>query len=333
MGVREFNRFGIYRHLVNFIIGITFAHTLQAQGLPIKPARTVSFETNEGTYMDVNLSSDGHMIVFDLLGDIYTVPALGGTARQLTQGLAINRQPVWSPDGKQIAYVSDGSGRCQLQVMDEDGSSQRTLGKPDVSYEDFGAGPPVWTPDGNSICINGYLYYLAGGQMALPDVIKNAIQFFNKPAVQFSRDGSLIYYNTREGLQCYDNQTATIALKVKDTSSKADKGFINPLVSPDGECFTYIADGAASGRGKDLRIRNMATGEDLILAKGIDIRRKMEERYCFTADSRQILIGFGGKLHRIDIQTSTADTIHFQRRLMQIWGFSATINSGSPTIR
>jgi len=318
MGGRQFNQLGMYstyKHLVSCIIGIALAHTVQAQDLPIKVARTISFETNEGTYMDVNLSSDGHTIVFDLLGDIYTVPAMGGAARQLTRGLAINRQPVWSPDGKQIAYISDGSGRCQLQVMDADGSSQRTLGKPDVAFEYFGAGPPVWTPDGSCICINGYLYYLAGGQVALPDVIKNAIQFFNKPAVQFSRDGNLIYYNTREGLECYDNETATTAIKVKDTSSKFDKGFINPLVSPDGQWFTYIANGAESGRWKDLRIRNMATGDDRMLAKGIDIRRKMEERYCFTADSRQILIGFGGKIHRIDLQTGSVDTIHFTAKV------------------
>ena len=315
MGIREIILTGIYRHIVNIIIGILFSYIVQAQGLPIKPARTVSFETNEGTYMDVNLSPDGNTIVFDLLGDIYTVPATGGTARQLTRGLAINRQPVWSPDGKQIAYVSDGSGRCQLQVMDADGSSQRMLGKPDVAFEYFGAGHPVWTPDGSCICINGYLYHLAGGQVALPDVIKNAIQLFDKKAVQFSSDGNLIYYNTREGLQCYDNQTARTTIKVKDTSSKYDKGFINPVVSPDGQWFTYIADGESSGREKDLRVRSLATGKDRILTKGIEIRRVMEERYCFTADSRQILIGFGGKLHRIDIQTGMSDTIPFTAKV------------------
>jgi len=315
MKIRKFSQFGIYRILINFVIEIAFVYTAQAQGLPIKPARTISFETNEGTYMDVNLSPDGHTIVFDLLGDIYTIPATGGTARQLTRGLAINRQPVWSPDGKQIAYVSDGSGRCQLQVMDADGGSQRTLGKPDVAYESFSAGAPVWAPDGSSICINGYLYYLTGGQVPLPDVIKSAIQFFDKKAVQFSSDGNLIYYNTREGLQFYNNKTEATTIKVKDTSGKDDKGFINPLVSPDGQWFAYIADGTESDREKDLRIRNIATGEDRILAKNIDIRRTMEERYCFTADSRQILIGFGGKIHRIDVQTSTADTIHFTAKV------------------
>src|SRR6186713_1020743 len=254
MEIGKVNRHVTYRYVVNFIIGITFSCMIQAQGLPISPTRTISFETSEGTYMDVNLSPDGQTIVFDLLGDIYTVAASGGDAHQLARGMAINRQPAWSPDGKQIAYISDASGRCQLQVMDADGSSQRSLGKPDVEFENFQAGAPVWTPDGSCICTNGYLYHLGGGQEALPDLIKNAIQFFNKAAVQFSEDGNLIYYNSRDGLQCYNNQTAKTTMKVKDTS-KYDDGFINPLVSPDGQWLTYIADGAESGREKDLRVR------------------------------------------------------------------------------
>jgi len=267
--------------------------------------------------MDVNLSPDGHTIVFDLLGDIFTVADTGGTAHQLTRGLAINRQPAWSPDGKQIAYISDASGRCQLQVMDADGGSQRTLGKPDVEFENFQAGAPVWTQDGSYICTNGYLYHLAGGQIALPDVIKNAIQFFEKKTVQFSSDGSLIYFNTREGQQSYDIYTGrvdTVAHFAKD-QSLYDQGFTNPLISPDGHWFAYVSAGNTIHAEKDLRIRNLATGEDRILAKRIDIRRVPTERYSFTADSRQILIGFGSKLHRIDIQTGASDTIHFTARV------------------
>jgi len=56
--------------------------------LPIKPARTISFTTNEGSYIDVDVSPDGKTILFDLLGEIYAVPAKGGNATQLTRGMA-----------------------------------------------------------------------------------------------------------------------------------------------------------------------------------------------------------------------------------------------------
>src|SRR5580658_9827974 len=81
-----------------------------SQGLPIKPARTISFTTDEGSYMNVDVSPDGKTLVFDLLGDLYTVPSTGGKATQLTRGIALHLRPVWSPDGQQIAYIGDSSG-------------------------------------------------------------------------------------------------------------------------------------------------------------------------------------------------------------------------------
>jgi Tol biopolymer transport system component len=81
-----------------------------AQELPIRPARTISFSTNEGSNMNLDISPDGRTLVFDLLGDIYMLPATGGMATQITRGLALNIRPVWSVDGQRIAYMSDISG-------------------------------------------------------------------------------------------------------------------------------------------------------------------------------------------------------------------------------
>ena len=70
------------------------------QTLPLKPDKTISFTTDRGTYMDVDVSPDGRTILFNLLGDLYTIPSSGGKATQLTRGLAINLRPTLSPDGK-----------------------------------------------------------------------------------------------------------------------------------------------------------------------------------------------------------------------------------------
>lgn len=60
---------------------------------------------------DVKISPDGKQIAFTYKGDIYKVPAGGGTAVRLTSQPSYESVPVWSPDGRQIAFASDRHGR------------------------------------------------------------------------------------------------------------------------------------------------------------------------------------------------------------------------------
>ena len=80
--------------------------------------KNVSFTVDEGTWMNLDLSPDGKEIVFDLLGDIYSMPVSGGTAKLLRQGLAYEVQPRFSPDGKKILFTSDAGGGDNIWVMD-----------------------------------------------------------------------------------------------------------------------------------------------------------------------------------------------------------------------
>ena len=77
---------------------------------PPSPAKKVIITTDEGTWMDLDVSPDGKTIVFDLLGDIYSMPVTGGKATLLSGGKAWEIQPRFSPDGKQISYTSDRDG-------------------------------------------------------------------------------------------------------------------------------------------------------------------------------------------------------------------------------
>jgi len=56
--------------------------------------------------MNVDVSPDGKTLLFDLLGDLYTVPSTGGNATQLTRGIALHLRPVWSPDGKGLPILA-----------------------------------------------------------------------------------------------------------------------------------------------------------------------------------------------------------------------------------
>ena len=76
---------------------------------------------------DVQISPDGTEIAFCYKGDIYKVPANGGTATQLTTQASYECSPIWSPDSKQIAFASDRNGNFDLFVMSADGGAAGAL--------------------------------------------------------------------------------------------------------------------------------------------------------------------------------------------------------------
>src|SRR5215472_10323818 len=99
--------------------------------LPLKTTRTISFETGEATWMSLDVSPDGKTIVFDLLGDLYTMPVTGGKATRITSGPAMDAQPRYSPDGKRIVFTSDRSGAENVWTVDADGTHAKQITKGD----------------------------------------------------------------------------------------------------------------------------------------------------------------------------------------------------------
>lgn len=74
-----------------------------------------------------NISPDGQTIAFEYKGDIFTVPVTGGQARQLTSNAAYDAAPVWSPDGRQIAFASAREGSLDVYVMSQYGGAPKRL--------------------------------------------------------------------------------------------------------------------------------------------------------------------------------------------------------------
>ena len=105
---------------------------------------------------DARISPDGKEIVFCYKGDIYKVPVQGGTATQLTTQASYEANPVWSPDGKQIAFASDRNGNFDLFIMSADGGTARRL-----TYHSASEIPSAFTPDGKfvlfSVRLRGHL--------------------------------------------------------------------------------------------------------------------------------------------------------------------------------
>jgi len=90
---------------------------------------------------------------------LWVVPLVGGEARQLTSGVAGEDRPRWSPDGKQLAYISTQDGSSQVWVADFDGNTGALTGEPrrvtSISTEAEGE---LWSPDGQNILFVSSVY-------------------------------------------------------------------------------------------------------------------------------------------------------------------------------
>jgi Tol biopolymer transport system component len=134
--------------------------------------RQISIDTDEGSWMNLDVSPDGKTIAFDLLGDIYIIPITGGTPTRISEGLPFETQPRFSPDGNRIAFTSDRGGGDNIRIMNRDGSDKRQLSKEDFRL----LNQPSWSPDGRFIAAKKHfttgrslgtgeiwLYHVSGG--------------------------------------------------------------------------------------------------------------------------------------------------------------------------
>jgi imidazolonepropionase-like amidohydrolase/Tol biopolymer transport system component len=119
-------------------------------------ARTIEFETTEVTAADVTVSPDGQWLIFTMLGHLFRLPVEGGTAEQLTFGPYYDSDPVFSPDGNRVAFVSDRDGSDGNVFVLELATGQITQ----VTHETW-AGRPTWTPDGQGIVYLSYVFEAA----------------------------------------------------------------------------------------------------------------------------------------------------------------------------
>ena len=301
--------------------------SLATESLPLEPTRAINFRTDRASWMSVDISPDGTTLVFDLLGDLYTLPVEGGTATPLMTGPAFESQPRYSPDGTEIVFVSDRSGGQNLWVLATDGSdtTQITRGNGNLYTS------PDWAPDGEYLVASRTfsplggaakprLYHRRGGSgVALigePDNLK-AI------GAAFDPTGQYIYLAQGTGDWTYDAAFPKYQLTRYDretgrratVTGRYGSGF-RPAVSPDGATLVY---GTRHEDATGLRARDLASGDERWLAYPIQ-RDDMESRatldllpgYAFTPDGAAIIISFDGRLWRLPLDGSDPSEIPFE---------------------
>ncbi len=297
----------------------------------------ITIDVTEGTWMSLDVSPDGKTIAFDLLGDIYTMPTSGGTAKNISAGLAWEYQPRFSPDGSRIAFTSDRAGGDNIWTVKVDGSEAKQI--TDESFRLLNN--PTWSPDGQYIAAKKHfttsrslgtgeiwLYHTAGG---------DGVQLVKKPSDAhqkelgepiFSPDGHYIYYtqNITPGstfIYAQDSNTELFNIKRYDmetgeitTAAGGAGGAVRAAPSPDGKQLAYVKRVRAKSK---LFLKDLSSGEERMIFDHLD--QDMQETWGvqgvypnmdWSPDGKSIYFWAGGKIHRYDIAEDNIEHIEFR---------------------
>lgn len=297
--------------------------------------KTFNLQTDEGTWMNLDVSPDGKTIVFDILGDIYSMPITGGKATALRTGLAYEVQPKFSPDGKYISFTSDAGGGDNIWIMTADGKNAKP-----ITQEKFRLlNNAVWAADGKSIIARKHFtsqrslgagemwqYPLQGKGGLQLTKRKNNQQDVNDPSV--SPDGKYLYfaedmypggffqYNKDPNKQIYVIKRYDLTTGKTKTITGGPGGAARPVVSRDGKLLAFVK----RVREKSvLYIHDLASGIETPIYDNLDKDQQeawaifgVYPHFNWMRGNKEIVFWSGGKIHSVNIDSKLAKNIPFE---------------------
>ena len=241
---------------------IVFEHDFTVWKLDVASRKTapikldIAAETQENTSEirtfnseadDYSLEPAGRRVAIAIYGEIFTAPTGEGDLVQITDGPARDQDPVYSPDGKRIAYVSDASGREEIYVTSTDGA-----GKPEqITNVDALKLSFSWAPDSKSIA-----YVSSDAKLRRYDLETKrtsdllSSRFGNISAPAWSPDGKWIAYSRPDYVRTSDVYLIPSAGGEERRATFDSYNDSNPRFAPDGRKLYFVrSDGFGGGPG------------------------------------------------------------------------------------
>ena len=321
---------------------------------PPGPSKKVTIVTDEGTWMNLDVSHDGKTIAFDLLGDIYSMPLTGGKTTLLAGGKAWEIQPRFSPDDKQISFTSDRDGADNIWLMNADGSNKHPVTKETFRLLNNAS----WTSDGQFLVARKHftgtrslgagemwMYHKSGGEGVQLTKRKNDQQDAGEPVV--SPDGKYVYWsedvtpgpdfqynkNPYQGIYAIkrlNRQNGNI-----ETVTGGGGGACRPQLSPNGKFLAFVKRVRLKSV---IYIHNLATGEEWPVYDELSHDQQetwaifgVYPNFAWTPDNTSLIFYAKGKIWNLNINTLSAiqvpfevtsqqtitDALHYQQKVFQ----------------
>lgn len=270
------------------LAGTTFAQE------PIKFARTP------------DISPDGKIIAFSYLGDIWTVEAIGGVARPVTMHEAHDYAPVFSPDGRHLAFSSNRHGGYDVFVVPVQGGKPRRLTFD--SAADIVCG---WTPDGKNVVFNSArgTAFPANPEMYTVPVDGGAerkLNLFEAKDVQFAQQGNKLAFVrgpgawNRRGYRGSSNDDIYLA-NADDTGTTRLTTFDGqdtaPMFSPDGRKLYYVTENGSKEKCANIVVQELDGLKPAAALRNITSHtEEMVRRARISGNGEWIVYELGGDL-------------------------------------
>ena len=281
---------------------------------------TLRFTASEGTWMSVDVSPDGQMVAFDLLGHIYQMSVAGGPATALTEGRSWNMFPRYSPDGSKIAFTSDRSGSEDVWVLYLESDSLENVSKMDNPVVQ-----PTWARSGRAIyaseldngaAMKAYRFNMLGKSQQ----VTSASTF--QPITHFEEHPTrrVIFFEHLDQQLCASGaRIKTYDMDTGDVSVYRERpgGAFNPAISPDGRFMVY---GHRDDQETILIVHDLDTREERVLVRGLDRDHQESGPYYYGVspnvawhpDGEEVFVAFGGKIRAVHVASGQAREIPFQ---------------------